>query len=115
MERVCIELPGGGDLHDSPQIHHDDFIAEVLHHTQVMRDEQHREIELFAQILEQVDHLCLDRNVEGGDGLIGYDEIRFDGESPGNSDALALPPRKLVGILAKVICAKSNLLQQFDD
>ena len=38
--------------------------ADVLHHRQIVRDEQIGEAELLLQVLEQIDHLRLDRDVE---------------------------------------------------
>jgi hypothetical protein len=56
-----------------------------------MRDEQHREAEALLEILEQVEHLRLNRDVQGRDGLVRNDEVRLDGQRPRDADALALP------------------------
>src|SRR4029077_1456190 len=68
------------------------------HHRQVVRDEQVRQLELFLQVLEQVDDLRLDRDVQSRNRLIANDERRGNRQSTSDADALALTPRKLVRI-----------------
>ena len=48
-------------------------------------------------ILEQVDHLRLDRHVERGDRLVGHEQLGVQGQGPGDADALALAAGELVG------------------
>ena len=52
----------------------------------------------FAQILEQVDHLRLDRHVERGYRFVADDEFRFERERARDPDPLALPARHLVRV-----------------
>ena len=59
--------------------------------------------QLVLQILEQVEHLRLHRDVQGGDGFVTHDELGIDGQRPGDADALPLAPRKLVGIPLGVV------------
>ncbi len=54
--------------------------------------------EASAQILQQVDHLRLDRDVERRDRLVADDKLRFQGEGAGDPDALTLSARHLVRI-----------------
>ena len=70
------------------------------HDAEVVRDEEHGEVELAAQAQEQVDDLRLDRNVERGDRLVADEEVRLHGERAGDGDALALPAGELVRIAA---------------
>ena len=67
------------------------------HHREVVGDEQEGDVELALQVLEQVDHLRLDRHVERGDGLVGHQQLRVQRERPGDADALALPPENSLG------------------
>ena len=55
-----------------------------------MRDEQVGQPVLFLEILEQIDHLRLDRDVKCGDWLIANDEVRLNSKGTRNPDALAL-------------------------
>ena len=87
---------GSTCLDDFPKIHHHDAMANVLNHGQVMRDKQIRELVFGLQVLQQVDHLCLNRNVERAYRFIAYNEPGLDRESTSNSDALALAAAELV-------------------
>ena len=55
-----------------------------------------RQIEIAAQVHEQVEHLRLDRHVEGSDRLVEDQEVRLHGERAGDGDALPLTAGKLV-------------------
>ena len=65
MHRVPVELLGWGDLHNFPEIHDDDAVAEILNYAKVVSDEQEGEPKLILQVLQQVDDLCLDGDIEG--------------------------------------------------
>ena len=49
------------------EVHHPDPVADVPHHGEVVRDHEVGEAELVLEVLQQVDHLRLDRHVEGAD------------------------------------------------
>ena len=70
----------------------------MAHDRKIVGDEQIGEAEALAQILEQVDHLRLDRHVERGDGLVAHYELGFERQGARDPDALALPARHLVRI-----------------
>ena len=63
---------------------------------EVVRDEDVREVELVLQVVEQVDHLRLDRDVERRDRLVGDDQLRVQRERARDADALSLAARELV-------------------
>ena len=71
-----VELGDVGHLHELAEVHHANAVADVLDHRQVVGNEQEREIELLAEVDEQIQDLGLDRDVEGGHGLVGEDELR---------------------------------------
>ena len=96
MFGIAEEGPGRRRLHDLPQIHHRDPVAQVFDHPQVVRDEEIRQPELLLNVREQVDDLGLDGDVERGDGLVADDQVGFQGESPGDADALPHASRELV-------------------
>jgi len=56
---ACEQLGGRPDLHDAPEIHHGNAVAQVLHQPQVMGDEDQREAEPTLKLEEQVDNLRL--------------------------------------------------------
>ena len=55
-----------------------------------MRDKEIGQIELILQFLEKVDHLGLDRNIQGRNGLITDNKGRLKSQSTGHANALAL-------------------------
>ena len=66
-----------------------------------MRDVQDRELELGAQLVEQVEHPEADRDVQHRDGLVGQQHPRPRGERACDRDTLALAAGQLVRILAR--------------
>src|SRR5262249_7344991 len=98
MQRVVEQQVAIRQLDDAAKIHHRDALTEMPHHRQIVRDEQISEAEALAQVLEQVDDLRLDRDVEGGYGLIADDEFGIERERARDPDALALAARHLVRV-----------------
>ena len=77
-------------------------------HTEVVGDEDEGDAEVTAQAVEQVDDLGLDRHVEGGDRLVGNDDLRLDGEGPGDADALALAAGELGRVPVEVLRVQAD-------
>ncbi len=86
----------GPGFHDFAQIHHRDTVGQVPDHPQVVGNEQVGEPELLLQLLQQVDDLCLDGDVQGGDGLVADEQVRLEGEGSRDADPLALSTGELV-------------------
>jgi len=63
-----------------------------------VRDEQHRGAVFLAEILDQIDHGRLHRDVERGGGLVEDQERGVRHQRHGDDDALLLPTRKLVRV-----------------
>ena len=68
------------------------------HHREVVRDEEVGEAELVLQVVEQVHHLGLDRDVERRDRLVGTISCGLERERARHADALALPAGELVRV-----------------
>ena len=98
MQRVVEQLLAGRDLDQPAEIHHRDPVAQMAHHREVVADEQIGQMELGAQILEQVDDLRLDRDVERRDRLVADHELGIERQRPGDADALALAAAHLVRV-----------------
>ena len=79
---------------------------------EIVRDEEVGELELLLELFEQVDHLRLDRDVEGGDGLVGDDEVRVGRESAREADPLALAARELVRVAGGRVGGQADGLEQ---
>ena len=63
-------------------------------------------------VVEQVQHLCLDGDVEGRHGLVQHEHPRLDGECAGDRGSLPLaagePSRQRVGLTV----AEPDLIEQ---
>ena len=77
-------------FHDAAKIHYRKPVGEVLHHAEIMADEQQREAELALQVLQQVDDLRLDRDVERRDRLVADRSRSTPLEEPSKSLAAIL-------------------------
>src|SRR5699024_1948254 len=62
-------------LHDLAAVEHGDSMADVTHHREIMRHEQVGDAGGLLDLDEQVEHPCLGREVQGGDGLVGDDQL----------------------------------------
>jgi len=51
-----------------------------------MGDEDIGEAEFLLNLLQQIDDLCLDRDVEGGDRFVADDDLRIERESAGDPE-----------------------------
>ena len=88
------------DLDDAAEVHHGDAVGDMLHHRQIVRDENHGEFHLAGEVAEEVQNLRLDGDIQRGDRLIGDDELGLDGQRACDGNALALAAGKLVRIFA---------------
>src|ERR1043165_455378 len=81
--------------------------------TQVMGDEEIREVLFATQSFEQVHDLRLNGNVEGGYRFVGDDEIRIDCERACDADALPLTAGELMGISLDETFTQTDSFEQF--
>src|SRR5215212_251217 len=80
-----------------------------------MGDEQVGELQLLAQLLEQVVDLGLNGNVQSRNGLVADDEVRGRGERSGNPDPLTLAPGELVRVSIPKGRVQANLGHEVSD
>ena len=90
MARSRVERRGRRGLDDAPDIHHGDAVADMAHHAEIMRDEQHRQPQPVLQVEQQIDDLGLHGNIERGYRLVGDHQRRIERQRARNADALAL-------------------------
>jgi hypothetical protein len=91
MHGGAVELLGRGHLHQLSQVHDRDPVRYVPHHRQVVRDENVGQSQVILQVVQQVDHLRLDRHVQRRHGLVTHDQSWVDGQGPRHPDPLPLP------------------------
>jgi len=79
-------------------VHHRHAVADLSGHAQVVRDEQHGEVEFLAHVVEQFQDLRLHGDIQGGHGLVGDQQFGLHCQRARDADALPLPARELVGV-----------------
>jgi len=81
-QRLGIRVPGadvyipvGGHLDYFTQIHDGNSVTDILHHCQIMGDDDIGQVELILQVDQKIDNLGLDGNIQGGDGFIADNDL----------------------------------------
>ena len=98
VQGTAVDVGARGQLDHLAQVHDRDAIGDMTDHAEVVADEEVGQAELVLQVLQQVDHLRLDRDVEGRDRLVADDELGVERQGPGDPDPLALAAGELVRI-----------------
>ena len=70
VKRVGIKLLAFRYFHYAAKIHHQHPIADMTNNSQIVRDKEIRNAQLRLEPFQQVDDLCLHRNIKCGDRLI---------------------------------------------
>jgi len=115
MAGVGKEFLGGGQFHQPAQVHDRNAVADVADHRKIVRNEKIGQLVLFLEVLKEVDDLCLDRDIKGGERFVADDELGLEGKSPGNAEALALAAAEFMGIAAEVFRLQPDHLHQVPD
>ena len=87
----------------------------MLDDGEVVGDEQVRRAELLLKVGEKVEDLCLNRDIEGGDGLVADDQLRAQGEGAGDADTLALTAGELVRVAVDVLGVEAHDVEKGRD
>lgn len=98
MSRPSEQLRGRTAFHDPTEVHHLGALAQVPHHTEVVRDEDQRQAEAVTQVRHQLEHRRLHRDIERRDRLVGDEHRRLERQRAGDPDTLALTTRELPGV-----------------
>src|SRR5215204_1960600 len=112
VARLVVERASVGELHDLAEVHNGDAVGDVLYHGEVVGDKDVGQVELFLQVLQEVDDLGLDRDVESRDGLVADYQARVERDGPGDPYPLTLAPGELVRVAVVVLGAQTNDLQE---
>jgi hypothetical protein len=116
MLRIAEDLPHRPLLHELALVHDRDAVRHLRDDAEVVRDEQQRQVEARLQFAHQVEHLCLDRDVERRRRLVGDDERRPAGERDGDHHALTHAAGELVRVIARAAggVGDADRFEEFD-
>ena len=114
MERPAEQHLAGAGFHDAPPVHDRHSRAEKSDHREIVGDEEVRKVVLALELAEEIQHLSLDRDVEGRDRLVEHDEARLGRERARHRDALTLPAGHLRWTATKELGAEPDELEQLD-
>src|SRR5687768_13279859 len=98
MPRMIEYAAGRPFLDDAAEIHDRHAVGGVAHDIEIMSDDHDGQAQPVLQIVDEIEDLALDGDIEPGRRLIGDDELRIEGERPGDADAACLAARELMGI-----------------
>ena len=115
VQRIVEELVRFGQLDHLAQVHHRDPVAEVVDDAQIVGDEEVGELELLAQVFEQVDDLGLDGHVQRRHRLVADDELRVQAQRPGDPHPLALAAAHLVRVAVRELRGQPAYGEQLGD
>ena len=108
-------LSSGTGFDDLAPVHYGDAGGEIAHDRHGVRDEEVGEAEVALQLCEQVNDLGAHADIERGDGFVGHDEFRAQGQRAGDADALALASAELVWKAAAGGLVHAHGAQEFCD
>jgi len=84
----------------------------VFDDAEIVGDEQVGQLEFPLQAPQQVQDLGLDGDIQRRDGLVGDDQLRPQGQRPGNPDPLPLAAAELVGVAAHLLPREPHLFHE---
>ena len=112
MLRIAADLFRRAGFHKLPLMQHQDFIADVFYHRQVMADEQVGQAQFLLEILEQVDDLRLDAHVERTHRFIADNKPGLHRQGPGDPNSLPLTAAEFPGSPSEIIRVQPYFLEQ---
>ena len=111
MRRVSVNQTSVAKLDNATAVDHRDPVGYVPDDGDVMRDEQVGDVEILLQVTEQVEHLSLDRDVQGADRFVADDQTRGHHQRAGDGDPLTLSAREARREPARGLPWKTDLLE----
>ena len=87
----------------------------MLNNRKVVGNKQIRRTVFLLQVRKQIEHLCLDGNVQRGNRLIADNKLRLKGKRTSNTNALALTTRELMRVAIDVLGVKTYHIKQATD
>ena len=109
-----VEDPRGGAAFDHhPVVEYHRFIGELAYDGQVVADHDVGDAGLVADVGEQVQHLGLDRYVEGGGGFVKDQHGGLRREGAGDRHPLPLAAGQRPGQRARLTCVQADQAGEF--
>ncbi len=114
--RVVEERPRRRPFDDPARVHDEDLVRDVGDDPEVVRDQDHRRVELVFEPVDELEDLRLDRHVERGRRLVGDQHVGVAGERHRDHRPLPHPAGELVRVVlhARVGVGDPDLPEQVD-
>ncbi len=112
VRRVGHDLESRSLLDDPSCAHHDDAVAELVDHGQIVTDEQAGEMEVALKGAQQIQHRLLDRHVQRRRRLVSDEQKRSQRDGSGDGHALPLAARQLVRVAGAPGCGQLDPLSR---
>src|SRR5512137_2645226 len=102
---LCFRMENStlGEFNNLAQIHNRHPIADMLDHAQIMGDKEVGQLVFLLEVLKQIDHLGLDRNIQGGYRFVADDKFGIEDERPRDPDPLSLASAEFMRIASDAI------------
>ena len=84
------DVRSSSGFNEQTVLHHRNFMREVLHHAEVVGDEEVSDTKLLLQLLQEIEYLRLNRYIKRRCGLIGHNQRRVGHDGPRDADPLLL-------------------------
>ncbi len=97
---VRRQLRGLHLLRDAAVDHHADAVRHVDRYTQVLLDQQHRDLALLREVAQRLLHLLDDQRRQAFGGLVHHQELRLEQQRAADRQHLLLSARKLCAAVA---------------
>ena len=93
MQRIVEKLVTAGGLDDPTRIHDIDYIADLRHYGQIVRDEYDSRSKIALAFTDQVENLFLHRDIKSSGRFVANQQFRLRYQSHGNHHTLCrIPP-----------------------
>ena len=96
---ILKDLRRASGINEKPSLHYAYAIADVLHDSKIVRDQQNGQIKLMSKISEKIQNASLYAHIESAHRFISYQHIRFARQGARYAYALALSAGHLTRIL----------------
>src|SRR2546427_767431 len=110
--RVREDVDGLADLHHFPAIHDGDLVARLRHHAEVVGNQNHGQVELPSQPLEELEDLSLNHDVQGRHRFVGDHELRIAREGHRDHHTLSHAARELVRKVPTALSTDADQLKE---